>query len=150
MKTTKAKPKAARARKLGSKKSAKAKTSARRKEQIPSIFEPLTNNQAPNHRVESEPFDPSKFDPLAPIPEEVLKEFEGITFLKPPGKPDKVARDIIRAMREYFREERAAARKAKASKRGKKASTSGKDEAPSVSRNPSSPKKPKTRQDVAG
>ena len=73
----------------------------------------MSTRQAPDRPVESELFDPSKFDPLAPIPEEVLKEFEGITFPRPPGKPNKVARDIIQAMREYFRDERAAARKAK-------------------------------------
>ncbi len=149
MKTVKTKTQVARSRKSGTQKSAGTKTSARRKEQKLSSAEPITIRQAPDRPVESEPFDPSKIDPLAPIPEEVLKEFEGITFLKPPGKPDKVARDSIRAIREYFREERAAARKAKAAER-RKASTSGENEVSSAPHKTSSLKKPKTRQDVAG
>lgn len=39
------------------------------------------------------------------IPQEILNEFKGVTFLPPVGTPNKVAKEIIKAMRETLSEE---------------------------------------------
>lgn len=109
MKTAKAKPKATRFRKPGGKKSAKAKTGSRRKEQKLSGFEPLTIKQAADNSIESEDVFIPPENPLDPIPEEVLAKFRKIRFLPPVGKPDRIAKALIKAMHEYFDEQEAMA-----------------------------------------
>lgn len=51
--------------------------------------------------------DAATFDrrPLTCIPQEVLDEFKGITFLPPVDKPNKLSRSLRRAMEEVMRED---------------------------------------------
>jgi hypothetical protein len=152
MKTAKAKRKATRSRKAGTKKSAKAKTSVRRKEQKLSGFESLINQQAADNSIESEDVFVPPENPLDPIPEEVLAKFRKIRFLPPVGKPDRVAKSLIRAMHEYFDEQEALAHahELKTSGETKKASVISKNRSLPIARKASSPKKPRTRENVSG
>jgi hypothetical protein len=133
MKTVKAKTKAARSRKPGTKKS---KTSARPKEQKLSSAEPLTIKQMPDNSIESEDVFIPPENPLDPIPEEILAKFRKIRFQEPVGKPDRVARAIIEAMHEYFDEQEALAnaREPMTSRKTKKAPATSKNRSLSVSR----------------
>jgi hypothetical protein len=145
-----AKAKTARSRNLGTQKSARTKTSARRKEQKLSRAKPLTTEQSLDNSIESEDVFIPPENPLDPIPEEILAKFRKVRFLPPVGKPDRVAKAIIEAMHEYFDEQEALAnaREPETSGKTKKASATSKNRSLSVSRKTSSPKKPRTRENV--